>query len=90
VQFRIDNLKWLSDKKKELASDEAALHLRMDPEVRRVVGNKQLLLLDAFVERFLGNSPDCAAKFAEGFELTGLVPESHIRFRNQTDVADRR
>jgi hypothetical protein len=56
VQFRIDNLKWLSDKKKELASDEAALHLRMDPEVRRAVGNKQLLLLDAFVGRFLGNS----------------------------------
>jgi len=78
VQFRIDNLKWLSDKKKELAGAEAELHLTMDPEVRRVVGNKQLLLLDAFVERFLGFSPNYATKFAEGFELTGWVPESHL------------
>ena len=77
MKFRASQLRKYTQRAAELASEEARIKAALDPDVRRVLQGKRLLLFEEMARDANVGDENLFKELTEGFKLTGEMPQSH-------------
>ena len=78
VKERAQFCKFWSQRCKELAGEEKALHANLEPHLRLVLQGKRLLLFKEMLEAYDYPDKTLVDDITNGFPLSGWLPKSHV------------
>ncbi|CAL1145179.1 unnamed protein product [Cladocopium goreaui] len=76
LKFRAQQLRKYTERAAQLSSEESQLRNSLDPDVRRVLEGKRLLLFKEMAADAKVGDEHLFTELTQGFKLTGVMPES--------------
>jgi hypothetical protein len=87
TRHRLDQLRILSSRAKELANSEAALHASLDAPTQKVLEGKNLLLLKEVLQKLDYQDTSLVDDILRGCDMHGVTPSSRGAFPKRPRVA---